>query len=64
MLPSPRTPCHLSAFIRSVRRYAFFWSVSPFVFVINRICRLIVKRKGMEVSVSTRHQPALVSMSF
>ena len=38
---------------------------SPFVFLINRICRLIVKRKGMEMSVSTRHQPApVLSMSF
>jgi hypothetical protein len=28
--------------------------------VINRICRLIVKRKGMEMSVSSGHQSALL----
>ena len=43
----------------------FLCAVSPVVFVINRICRLTVKRKGMEVSMSTRDQPApVMSMSL
>ena len=34
------------------------------VFVVNRVCRLTVKRKGMEVSISSGHKPALsLSMS-
>ena len=38
-------------------------SVPPFVFVINRICGLILKRKGMDVEC--QHQtPLVVSMSF
>ena len=48
-------------------RYAFpSGSVSPFVVVINRICRLIVKRKGME-EVNNKADigsALLVSMSF
>jgi hypothetical protein len=49
----------------SIRYALLSGSVSPFVFVINRICRLILKRKGMGMSVSTRDQPALlVSMSI
>jgi hypothetical protein len=30
--------------------------------VINRVCRLIVKRKGMEVRVSSGHQPGAVGV--
>ena len=40
---------------QSSRYASLSGSFSTFMFVINRICRLIVKRKGMEVSVSTRH---------
>jgi hypothetical protein len=32
----------------------------PIVFVINRVGRLIVKRKGMEINVSSGHEPALL----
>jgi hypothetical protein len=32
--------------------------------MVSRICRLIVKRKGMEVSYSTRHPALVVWMSF
>jgi hypothetical protein len=34
----------------------------PTVFVINQVCRLIVKRKGMEVSVGSGHQPGAVGV--
>jgi hypothetical protein len=37
-------------------------SLPTTVFVINRICRLIVKRKGIEVSVSSGHQPGAVGV--
>jgi hypothetical protein len=32
------------------------------VFVINQVCRLIVKRKGMEVSVGSGHRPGAVGV--
>jgi hypothetical protein len=32
--------------------------IDPNAFVINRICRLIVKQKGMEVNVSSAGSPA------